>query len=116
MSFILKEIRKVTGKDTEKGLGAKPVSMPKNKKIIIIDPITLKPVKSAPPILTKGKFTELNKKVSNTDLLKIFQKNSCPEGQIRSPLSGKCVKPKKCPEGKVLNPKTNRCVKDKTKK
>jgi hypothetical protein len=44
-------------------------------------------------------------------------KKECPEGKVRNPKTGRCVKiktekkPSECPEGKVRNPKTGRCVK-----
>ena len=48
----------------------------------------------------------------------------CPEGKVRNPKTGRCIKPKsvpaqkskpakECREGKVRNPKTGRCVKAK---
>lgn len=43
----------------------------------------------------------------------------CPEGKVRNPETGRCVKDKsqskKCPEGTVLNPETGRCNKVKVK-
>jgi hypothetical protein len=50
----------------------------------------------------------------------------CPEGKIRNPITGRCIKDKTkiennikksldCPEGKIRNPITGRCIKDKTK-
>ena len=55
---------------------------------------------------------------------------SCPEGKVRNPKTGRCIKKenlekqtkktaptkvakpaKECPEGKVINPKTGRCIK-----
>lgn len=42
--------------------------------------------------------------------------NDCPDGKIRNPKTGRCIKNpvkslKDCPDRKVLNPKTGRCVK-----
>ena len=42
----------------------------------------------------------------------------CPEGKIRNPATGRCIKvkiPKECKEGKVRNPATGRCVKANSK-
>jgi hypothetical protein len=60
----------------------------------------------------------------------------CPEGKIRNPMTGRCIKdpkrktinnndkvkkpnknvlnkqPKECPDGKIRNPMTGRCIKD----
>jgi superfamily II DNA or RNA helicase len=42
----------------------------------------------------------------------------CPEGKVRNPKTGRCIKakiPKECKEGKVRNPATGRCVKANSK-
>jgi hypothetical protein len=52
-----------------------------------------------------------------------MDKKECPDGKIRNPKTGRCIKDpklekdskvklKECPDGKIRNPKTGRCIKD----
>ena len=96
---------------------------------------------------------EINEKIDHKDLCFNFQKDKttiiftrvhkdlkkveaeCPEGKMRNPKTGRCIKIKEkkakdpmdvklkdllkkpeCPEGKMMNPKTGRCINIKEKK
>lgn len=92
----------------------------KNRKIVMIDPITFSPIKSRLSNPSNGEYKKINnikledlalpglnvKKLSAElkKIPKLFEKKSQASRQKKK----KELKP--CKEGKMRNPKTNRCV------
>ena len=117
---------KLTGSDKELKLfrdRIRNARSPMRRQIIVVDPITLQPIKSTVSLKSQGNYKKLNSiKILSSEkkpLPKLFNKKECSPGKIKSVLTGKCIRDPKlkrsCPIGKVVNPKTGRCIKIKTK-
>lgn len=73
--------------------------------------------------LTSTTKNSNNRTIRLRKLIDAYENNKeCPTGQVRNPLTGRCIKNNKtlkksnsvkvCPPGKVINPITGRCVEE----
>lgn len=92
---------------------------PSIRKVIIIDPLTLQPIRGSMSLPSKGHFKKFIPAIQKHTKPRIRESKlkrlpKCPEGKIRNSITGKCrkIKLKKttkvCPENKIL--KRGRCV------
>lgn len=106
----------------EKIRDANKKSSGKNKKIVLIDPITFKPIKSRLSRPSEGEYKKINNitpenmKLQGLNIKKLSKElNKIPPGlfQPKKPIKKLTNKKefKPCKENQVRNPKTNRCVK-----
>ena len=115
MSNLIKDIFKKDSLST-----IRPRFRNTERKVVVIDPLTLQPIRASQSLPSKGVFTKFSPKfkahqknrLRESYLLKLGE---CAPGKIRNSITGKCrtIKLKKttkiCPEGKIL--KNGRCVK-----
>jgi len=89
------------------------------RKIIIIDPLTLQPIKASQSLPSKGYFKKFSpnfkaRQVNRLRDSKLKKLGPCAPGKIRNSITGKCrnIKLKKitkiCPDNKIL--KNGRCI------
>lgn len=89
------------------------------RKIIIIDPLTLQPIRASQSLPSKGYFKKFSPKIKIKEKerlrdSKLQKLGPCAPGKIRNSITGKCrtIKLKKvtkvCPDNKIL--KNGRCV------